>query len=123
MTYNTTRRPKFTKADREALLAAHDHRCWWCGEPILPGQPWDVEHKTAREMMPDATADLPENLAPIHAHPATCHKIKTRRDRAIIAKSNRVRQERREPKHPMRSRGFQPGSRKIPTRPFPKRNP
>lgn len=125
MTYNKAPRRRFTQPQREVFLACHECLCYWCGEPIGPGQAWDIEHKTARELLPDATADRDENLAPIHAHPMKCHKIKTKRDRALIARSNRIRrasgpvEERKQPKHPIRTRGFQQGHRSIPSRPFP----
>lgn len=127
MTYNLAPRRRFTQAQREVFLALHGRRCYWCGELILPGQPWAVEHMTARELLPDASADADENLAPIHAHPAPCHKQKTKRDIALIAKSNRVRRangpaEERRVKTTIKSRGFQQGqSRPMPSRPFPRK--
>ena len=91
MTYNTTRRRHFTPKQRAALLTRHDRICYWCGERIEHDQPWDIEHRIARELLPDASADDDSNLAPIHAHPKRCHKIKTALDRKIIAKGNRIR--------------------------------
>lgn len=126
MTYNAAPRRRFTAHQREAFLVAHDGRCYWCGLPIKPGQPWDIEHKTARELLPDASADADDNLAPIHSHPSTCHKIKTALDRKIIAKSNRVQrkhgpvEDRRQTRNPIRSRPMGAGSTKIPSRPFDK---
>lgn len=122
MTYNQAPRRRFTPKQREAFLIAHNCTCYWCNRAILPGQPWDIEHKTPREMLPDASVDDDENLAPIHSHPDTCHKIKTAADRKIIAKSNRIRrsngpaEDRRKTKHPIRSRKAQ-----WPRRAFPKR--
>jgi hypothetical protein len=127
VTYNHAPRRRFTKAQRAAFLVLHGGVCYWCEQPIEPGQPWDIEHLTARELLPDASADADENLAPIHAHPMPCHKIKSRRDKAMIAKSNRIRraagpvEDRRDAKHPIRSRGFQQGARPMVSRPFPKR--
>lgn len=121
MTYNTTRRRKFTAEQRRAFLELHGCRCYWCGEPILPDQPFDIEHVIARELMPGKDADADENLKPIHAHPAPCHKAKTALDRKLIAKSNRIRRNanpetRRQTRHPIRSR-----KAAWPKRPFPKR--
>lgn len=122
MTYNHAPRRRFTAKQREAFLIAHDRICYWCGGRIESDQPWDIEHRTAREMLPDASADADENLAPIHAHPKPCHKIKSRLDKAMIAKSNRIRrsngpaEDRRKTKHPIRSRKAQ-----WPKRSFPKR--
>lgn len=91
MTYNSTPRRRFTKLQRAAFLRRHDCTCYWCSEPITDGQPWAIEHKIARELMPGKEADADHNLAPIHAHPMECHKLKTRLDAKLIAKSNRIR--------------------------------
>lgn len=125
MTYNTAPRRRFTKKQREAFLEKHKRICHWCREVIEPGQPWAIEHMVPRELLPDARADADANLAPIHAHPATCHKLKSRRDIAMIAKSNRQQKlavQRGEPKPPpkMKGPGFRKGSRPIANRPFPK---
>lgn len=121
MTYNTDKRRPLRGAARQAFLEAHGSRCWFCGEPIYPDQPWHDEHKMAKELMaPGSDWNAPSNRAPIHVEP--CHKIKTAIDRKLIAKSNRVRRAhgpvegRRKTKHPIRSRKAQ-----WPKRPFPKR--
>lgn len=127
MTYNSTPRRRFTKQQREEFLRRHDGVCYWCREPILPGQPWAIEHKIARELMPGKEADADHNLAPIHAHPMECHKQKSRLDAKLISKSNRIRKNfgldpvkaKLRPK--MRGRAFAGGKQKIPSRPFPKR--
>lgn len=118
MTYNTDPRKPLRGKARQAFLEAHGSRCYFCGEPIFPDQPWHDEHKMAKELMPPGSDwNAPENRAPIHVEP--CHKIKTAIDRKIIAKSNRVRRkhgldpDRRKPKPKMRSAGFQPGHRPI----------
>lgn len=122
MTYNTKPRRRFTAEQREAFLEVHGRVCIVCLEPILPGQPWDIEHGIARELLaPDADPDGDWNLGPIHSHPARCHKIKTARDRKLIAKSNRIRRN-LDPVTRKRSRKpilHRKGS--IPSRPFPKR--
>ncbi len=91
MTYNQTPRRRFTPEQRRAFLILHDCACYWCRKPITEGQPWDIEHVIARELMQGKDADTDENLRPIHAHPAPCHKAKTALDRKLIAKSNRIR--------------------------------
>lgn len=129
VTYNQTKRRRFTKRQREAFLLRHDATCHWCREPILAGQPWQIEHLIARELMAGKDADADENLAPIHSHPLPCHKAKTRQDVAMIAKSNHVRRfhgiepdTRKHKPRPIRGRPFPTGAKtKWPTRPFPKR--
>lgn len=86
MTYNTARRKPLRGAARQAFLEAHDCRCCWCGDKILPGQEWDDEHELAREL---GGSDDMSNRRPIHRDP--CHKAKTAMDRKLIAKGNRVR--------------------------------
>ena len=130
MTYNTSRRRHFTPKQRAAFLEKHDYICYWCGERIETDQPWDIEHRIARELLPDASADNDDNLAPIHALPKRCHKIKTAIDRQLIAKSNRIRRKhgldpdkRKHKPKPIRSQGFRRGGpkQKIPSRKFPKK--
>jgi|JI10StandDraft_1071094.scaffolds.fasta_scaffold1727477_1 hypothetical protein len=124
MTYNTTRRKPLRGAARQAFLDAHGCRCYWCGEPIHPDQPWDDEHELAREL---GGSDEMSNRKPIHRLP--CHKIKTAIDRKLIAKSNRIRRRhgldpdtRKHKPRPIRSAPFRHGPKqRIPSRPFPKR--
>ena len=132
MTYNSTPRRRFTKLQRAAFLRRHDCTCYWCSEPITDGQPWAIEHKIARELMPGKEADADHNLAPIHAHPMECHKLKTRLDAKLIAKSNRIRKNfgldpvKAKPRPKMKSRNAfgQPGQKRPwPKRPFPTRRP
>lgn len=125
MTYNTDRRKPLRGAARAAFLAEHGGRCYYCGDPIVDDE-WDDEHVIARELLPPGgDADALSNRRPIHRHP--CHKIKSRQDRKLIAKSNRIRrangpvEDRRQTRHPIRGRGFQQGYRPIPSRKFPKR--
>lgn len=124
MTYNTAPRRPLRGAKRQAFLEAHDCRCCWCGDLILPGQPWHDEHELAREL---GGSDDMDNRRPIHADP--CHKAKTAMDRKLIAKSNRVRKKhgldpdrRKHKPKPIRSPGFQRGQKqRLPSKPFPKR--
>lgn len=124
MSYNQAPRRRFTKAQREAFLEKHGHRCHWCKGIILPDQSWAVEHKLARELLPDASADDDDNLAPIHAHPEPCHKEKGVEDMRLIAKSNRLRrsngpiEDRRQTRHPIRNRGFGKQHRPMQSRGF-----
>lgn len=123
MTYNTTPRKPLKGKAREAFLLKHGSACYWCRQPILDGQKWHDEHMIAREL---GGSDEMENRRPIHADP--CHKIKTKLDVKIIAKSNRIRREagpvelRKKTKHPLKGRGFEKGSKRPwPKRPFPKK--
>jgi hypothetical protein len=127
VSYNTTPRRRFSREQRFEFLRHHQFICYWCGRTISPAQPWDIEHLIPRELMSGKEADDDGNLRPIHSHPETCHKEKSKKDKADIAKSNRIRREhgpaeqRKKTKHPIRSKGFAPGHRSIPSRPFPKR--
>lgn len=132
VTYNTTKRRRFTKQQRQAFLLSHGSRCYWCGEPITEGQPWAIEHKIPRELMPGKEADADHNLAPIHSHPMDCHKIKTRIDIKAISKSNRIRKNEgfdevtRKPPPRMKGRSTfgRPGQKRPwPKRPFQARRP
>lgn len=111
MTYNSTPRRPLTKAQRPGFLAAHDGRCYFCGQPITDDA-WDDEHLLAREL---GGSDEMDNRKPIHRRP--CHVIKTARDRKLIAKSNRLIRKhgpveyRRKPKG-IPNRGFQKNLRK-----------
>lgn len=60
-----------------------------------------------------------QNLRPVHAE---CHKKKTKADVQANAKIKRIRGERKpRPKKAIPKRTFATGSKKIPTRKFPKR--
>lgn len=115
MTYNQTKRPSFSKAQRAKFIELHGHLCHWCLETILEGQAWQIEHVIPRELLPGKDADEPENLRPIHAKP--CHAAKTALDRKLIAKSNRIirqaspetrkRSKRPWPSKPIQGRGWE----------------
>ncbi len=117
MTYNTARRKPLTKAQRPLFLAAHDGRCYYCGQPITDDL-WDDEHELAREL---GGSDDMDNRRPIHRRP--CHKIKTAADRKLIAKGNRIRQKisgldpvRRKPRPKIKSAPFRKVHRPMQSR-------
>lgn len=124
MTYNTTRRRRFSAKQRRDFLERHGRRCYWCREPIADGQPWDIEHELAREL---GGSDEDDNLRPIHRK--ACHPAKTKADRRLIAKSNHVRRfhgidpdERKWKSPKMKSRPFQKGPKRTwPSRKIAKR--
>ncbi len=93
--YNTDRRPSFSPKQREAFLEEHRRRCYFCLEAIRPGQKWAIDHKVPRQLIgPKSWADDRSNLGPIHDEADgayACHKRKTKLDRQMIDKSNRVR--------------------------------
>lgn len=110
MAYNQTRRRTFTTLQRAAFFERHKGVCYLCGQKIDGArEKWEIEHIVAREIM-GQDADEDSNLALAHA---SCHRTKTRDDKAAIAKSNRVRA-----KHI----GARPAS-KFQSRGFPKASP
>ncbi len=80
-------RKSLSRNQRAELFLAHGGICHLCGTRIQAerGEAWDVEHVEAREI--GGRDDL-DNLRPAHK---ACHKVKTAKDAAIIAKCNRVR--------------------------------
>lgn len=98
----TARRMSTTR--RRNIFVANGGRCHICGDKIDGTKDkWDVEHIIPLEISRD---DTDENLAPAHA---SCHKIKTKKDAADIAKCKRV-----EAKH----NGWKKPKRKIGGRRF-----
>lgn len=79
-----TKRRRLTGKARLALLTAHNSRCHICGGAIEPGQRWEVEHVIPLAMGGD---DEPGNMRPAHSK---CHRAKTIKDVADIAKAKRV---------------------------------
>lgn len=68
-----------------ANRAGHPILCVECGEPCLPGQKIHFDHRHAYKL------DGPHvygNLGPIHYDP--CHKRKSKRDVAALAKIDRI---------------------------------
>lgn len=112
------KRPKISQSTRGRILQREGGCCYLCGLPII-GNDFDADHELAREL---GGLDDESNLRPAHR---ACHHEKSRRDIALIAKGNRIRQKisgldpiRRKPKPKMRSRStFQKGG-KIQSRPF-----
>jgi 5-methylcytosine-specific restriction endonuclease McrA len=100
-TYNTDRRPSFSPARRATFLVDHGSRCHYCREIIQPWHKWAIDHIIPRQLIgAKSWADDPSNLAPIHDEAEgafACHKRKSARDVAMIAKSNRVRAKHAEP--------------------------
>ena len=109
MSYNQSKRPSFSKAQRAAFIEKHGRICHWCLKPISEAEKWQIEHVVARELMPGKEADDPSNLKPIHTDP--CHKAKSALDIKMISKSNRIIKKlnpaTRKVKRKIPSRGFQ----------------
>lgn len=93
-------RKSLTRNQRAELFLEHGGICYLCGCIINAGrgEAWEVEHVEAREI---SGRDDWDNLRPAHVD---CHKVKTKQDKAIIAKCNRVRNKHLMGKKP--SRGF-----------------
>lgn len=98
--------------------------CYLCGQKVMGGVPWDVEHRIAWELSKD---DSLPNLEV--AHREGCHKAKTAHDAGTIAKAKRQgletgQQARRRKNGPtMKSVPFPKGPKpKWPTRPMSKRD-
>ena len=78
-------RRRLSTLQRAKLFEAHHGLCHLCGEKIGVGEAWEIEH-----IIPVAMGgeDEDDNCAPAHVK---CHAAKTKKDRAQIAKANRVR--------------------------------
>ena len=68
---------------RVALFQKHDGTCHLCGGKIHAGEAWEVEHVIPFAM---GGADTEDNWCPAHTK---CHKAKTVKDVADIAKAKR----------------------------------
>lgn len=79
------KRPSISKKRRAEIFLSHDGICWLCKLKIAAGDPFDIDHQVSREL---GGSDEDDNLAPAHKD---CHKAKSKRDVAMIAKSNRIR--------------------------------
>ncbi len=112
-----SKRPKVSKRDRAVIFERDGGRCYICGERITG--PWEADHELAREL---GGSDEIANIRPAHV---ACHKLKSKSDVKLIAKSNRIRRkhgplEQRKRKKPIQQRGFQAGVRKWAKRGFAK---
>ncbi|WP_406646937.1 HNH endonuclease signature motif containing protein [Aliisedimentitalea scapharcae] len=78
-------RRKRTTLQRAKIFDDHKGKCHICEEKIDgTREAWELEHVIPYEMTRD---DTDENLAPAHV---SCHRGKTRADKADIAKAKRV---------------------------------
>lgn len=78
-------RVRLSVRKRAELFRDRNGICHICGGKISVGEAWEVEHPTPLEM---GGADDDSNWQLAHVK---CHKLKTAKDMATIAKSNRVR--------------------------------
>lgn len=96
-------RRSFTNAQRLAVLGAYNTRCAECGVS-LRNVKWEIDHTLCLEL---GGKHEPANWRPLCAIP--CHRSKTKRDIAMVAKARRLRKreagEQRKTQ-PIRSRGF-----------------
>lgn len=95
-------RKRRTNKQRLALFEAAGGICHLCGMKIQLGEAWDLEHVIALSC---GGTDDDENIKPAHRE---CHREKTRDDRTVGAKGERIRQ-----KHQgaWRPRTVMPGSK------------
>jgi len=70
---------------RLRVFLAHEGKCWLSGRAIRPGEAWDIEHKIA---LCNGGLHAESNLAPALKTP---HKIKTRADRRVKARTDKRR--------------------------------
>ena len=82
-----TKRRRLTEKQQTQLFLEHGGICHICEQKIWAerGEKWEVEHVLALAIY---GRDDWENLRPAHVK---CHKGKTREDRKILAKSDRIR--------------------------------
>jgi 5-methylcytosine-specific restriction endonuclease McrA len=67
------------------IFERYNGRCYLSGRKIMPGEKWEVEHATALSL---GGEHRESNMAPALVEP---HKIKTKADRRMKAKNDRVR--------------------------------
>ena len=70
---------------RMRILERYNRRCYLSDRPIRAGDSWDVEHILA---LSNGGENRESNMAPALKEP---HKLKTRLDRKIKAKNDRVK--------------------------------
>lgn len=79
-----TKRRSMTKARATAIFVREDGVCYLCGNPIVAGEAWEVEHP---DELADGGSDDDADLRPAHVR---CHKPKTAEARTARAKRNRI---------------------------------
>lgn len=82
----TKNRAKFTKKQIADWFLSHGGICHICGGKIVPGQLWERDHEIP---LGAGGSDTLDNQRPAHK---SCHAKKTRKDRKVIAKTERQRQ-------------------------------
>lgn len=93
---------------RKRIFDAHDGICHITGRKIMPGEPWDLEHKVALIL---GGENREKNLAPALRDP---HKKKTAAELKVRAKIDAVRKRHlgiTQPKGKMQSAGFAPSDK------------
>jgi 5-methylcytosine-specific restriction endonuclease McrA len=110
-----TKRAPFTKAQKVAILAKSDGHCAYPG--CFQTEGLEFDHVVARWLGGAHSVENAQALCEAH------HTAKTALDAKIRARTKRLIKREAGEKKPttMRSRGFAPGKRTIPSRPFPKR--
>ena len=78
-------RKSFSRTERVRLFDLHKGACHLCGQKIMVGEAWDLEHIVPWELTRD---DSDDNVKPAHK---SCHKVKTAEDVAAIRKADRIR--------------------------------
>lgn len=117
-------RPAMTPKRRLEVWEVRKGICYLCGQKVLGGEEWDVEHRIQWAVSKDDTLT---NLEV--AHREGCHREKTKKDAGTYAKTRRQAQEtgqqarRRKNGPTMKSGPFPKGPKpKWPSRPMSKRD-
>lgn len=79
-----TKRGSMTKARATAIFLREDGICHICGNPIVAGEAWEVEHP---DELADGGSDDDAVKKPAHVK---CHKSKSAASRTARAKRNRI---------------------------------
>jgi len=87
---------------RFVLVTGEYLPCAECGEPLRPGDIIQLDHRHSDAM---GGAHEYQNICPIHYDP--CHKRKSAKDVAALAKVKRIVRGKKRRGPPMKSRGFQ----------------
>ena len=78
-------RRTLSTTDRAKIFAAAEGHCHICGATIQAGQRWQADH-----IIPRALTGR-DDLAVFGPAHEKCHLVKTKRDVAVIAKAERIR--------------------------------